>query len=89
MVFDTMSIIAYVVGLILIYVCCWIFIRPLKWLFKLLFNGVLGGLILVAINFIGSFAGLHITINPLSALITGLLGVPGVVLIIILQFILP
>lgn len=89
MVFDTMSIIAYVVGLILIYVCCWIFIRPLKWLFKLLFNGVLGGLILVAINFIGGFAGLHITINPLSALITGLLGVPGVVLIIILQFILP
>lgn len=89
MVFDTMSIIAYVVGLILIYVCCWIFIRPLKWLFKLLFNGVLGGLILVAINFIGSFAGLHITINPLSALITGLLGVPGVVLIVILQFILP
>ena len=89
MVFDTMSIIAYVVGLILIYVCCWIFIRPLKWLFKLLFNGVLGGLILVAINFIGGFAGLHITINPLSALITGLLGVPGVVQIIILQFILP
>ncbi len=89
MVFDTMSIIAYIVGLILLYVLCWIFIRPLKWLFKLLLNGILGGLILAAINFFGSFAGLHIVINPLSALITGLLGVPGVVLIVILQFILP
>lgn len=88
MIFDTMSIIAYVVGLILLYVCCWIFIKPLKWLLRLMLNGILGGLILAAVNFIGSFAGIHITINPLTALITGLLGVPGVVLIIILQFVL-
>lgn len=89
MVFDTMSIIAYVIGLVLLYVCCWIFIRPLKWLFKLILSSVIGGLILAAINFFGGFAGIHIIINPLSALITGLLGVPGVVLIIILQFLLP
>lgn len=88
MILDTMSIIAYVVGLILLYVCCWIFIKPLKWLLRLMLNGILGGLILAAVNFIGSFAGIHITINPLTALITGLLGVPGVVLIIILQFVL-
>lgn len=88
MVFDTMSIIAYTVGLVLLYICCWIFIRPLKWLFKLLMNSIVGGLILAAINFFGSFVGIHIIINPLSALITGLLGVPGVLLIIILQFIL-
>ena len=88
MAFDTMSIIAYVVGLIILYFMCWLFIRPLKGLFKLLINGVLGGFILAAINFFGGFVGLHIVINPLTALITGLLGVPGVVLIIILQFIL-
>ena len=86
--FDTLSIIAYVVGLVLLYILCKIFIRPIRWLFKIVLNGIIGGLILAAINFIGGFAGLHIIINPLSALITGLLGVPGVVLIILLQFLL-
>lgn len=89
MIFDTMSIIAYVIGLVLLYVCCWIFIRPLKWLFKLMLSSVIGGLILAAINFFGGFVGVHIIINPLSALITGLLGIPGVVLIVLLQFLLP
>ena len=88
MMFDTLSIIAYVVGLVLLYILCKIFIRPIRWLFKIVLNGIIGGLILAAINFIGGFAGLHIIINPLSALITGLLGVPGVVLIILLQFLL-
>lgn len=88
MIFDTMSIMAYVFGLVLIYICCRIFVRPLKWLAKLLINGILGGLILASINFVGGFAGMHIIINPLTALIAGILGLPGVALIIILQYIL-
>ncbi len=88
MIFDTTSILAYVVGLLLIFFICRIFIRPLRWLLKIIFNSIIGGLILAAVNFVGGFAGITVIINPLSALLAGLLGVPGVVLVILLQYIL-
>lgn len=88
MQFDFMSIMAYVFGLILIYVLCWVFIRPLKWVFKLIINGILGGLILAAINMFGGLLGMSIVINPVTSLITGILGIPGVALILLLQWIL-
>lgn len=88
MLFDGMSIMAYAVGLILVYLLCWIFIRPLKWIFKLGINSVLGGFMLAAVNLVGGFMGMHISINPLTALISGVLGVPGMGLIIALQYIL-
>lgn len=86
MVYDSMSILAYAIGLVMIYIVCKIFVKPLKWIFKLVLNAVIGGLILVTINFIGGFAGMNIIINPLTALITGFLGIPGIALIIILQY---
>lgn len=85
--FDITSILAYAAGLVLLFVFCRIFIQPIKWMLKLLINGILGGLILAAVNFAGGFAGITVIINPLSALISGLLGVPGVILVIILQYI--
>ncbi len=86
MMFDGMSIMAYAVGLVMIYFICRLFIKPLKWALKLLLNGVIGGLILVTINLIGGFAGMSIIINPLTSLLAGFLGVPGIALIIILQY---
>ncbi len=88
MIFDKMSIMAYAVGLVLIYVFCRIFIKPIRWLAKCLINGVFGGLILAAVNFVGGFAGMSVIINPFTSLISGFLGVPGVLLIIILQYML-
>ncbi|MDO4744419.1 MAG: pro-sigmaK processing inhibitor BofA family protein [Clostridia bacterium] len=88
MFFDGGSILAYVIGLLLTFAICRIFIKPIKWIFKLVINGILGGLILAAVNFVGGFAGITVVITPLSALIAGLLGVPGVLLVILLQYIL-
>ncbi len=88
MIFDTMSILAYVAGLVITVVFCRIFIKPISKLFRLLINGLIGGFILAAVNFVGGFAGITVNINPLTALIAGLLGLPGVILVIILQYIL-
>lgn len=88
MFLDGSSILAYAIGLLLAFAICRIFIKPIKWLFKLLFNGILGGLILAAVNFVGGFAGITVMITPFSALLAGLLGVPGVLLVILLQYIL-
>ena len=88
MIFDTMSIMAYSLGLIIIYVCCRIFAKPLKWVLRLTVNAILGGLVLAAVNFVGGFAGMAVIINPLTSLIAGLLGLPGVALVILMQYLL-
>ncbi len=86
--FDITSILAYAASLLLLFVFCRVFIKPIKWMLKLLINGILGGLILAAVNFAGGFAGITVIINPLSSILSGLLGVPGVILVIILQYLL-
>lgn len=86
MMFDSGSVFAYAIGLVLIFIICRIFVKPLKWLLRLLVNAAIGGLILAAVNFAGGFAGITVVISPLSALLAGLLGVPGVLLVILLQY---
>lgn len=77
----------YGIGLLLLYILGMILVWPLKKILKLIFNGILGGIALLIFNFIGGFFSLHIAINPLNAIIVGFLGVPGVILLLILQII--
>lgn len=80
-------ILAYAAGLILLYFIGWILIIPIKYLVKLIINGVIGGILLLLVNFLGGFIGIYIAINPITAIIVGFLGVPGVILLIVLQYI--
>lgn len=77
----------YIIGLALLYIAGIILVFPIKKILKLIGNGIIGGLTLLLFNFVGKFFGLGIVINPLNAIIVGLLGVPGVVLLLILQII--
>ncbi len=88
MVFDAGSVFLYVVGLFLLYLCCWIFIKPLKWLLRLGGSWLMGGAAVALWNFLAGGAGWGLALNPLTAMITGVLGVPGMILIFILTKIL-
>ncbi|WP_416198900.1 pro-sigmaK processing inhibitor BofA family protein [Sporanaerobacter sp.] len=81
-------ILAYAFGLLILYIIGMLLVVPLKWIGKLIINGILGGVALFLINIIGNFVGFSIAINPINAIITGILGLPGVALILILQKIL-
>ena len=61
-----------------------IFSVPLKALFKLIINSVLGGLLIFIINLIGAVWNFHIGLNIGTALVVGILGIPGAILLIIL-----
>jgi inhibitor of the pro-sigma K processing machinery len=61
---------------------------PFKIIFKLLINIILGGILLVVVNILGAGFGLHIPFNAITALTSGILGIPGVILLIILQYVL-
>jgi len=81
-------IIAYALGLILLYIAGWLLLVPLKMLLKFILNGIIGGIVLWVLNLVGGLIGVKIAINPLTALLVGFLGIPGIILILLLQFIL-
>ena len=79
-------ILAYAFGLILLYILGYLLLIPIKWILKLIYNGILGGILLLVINVVGGFFGFHVAINIVTALIAGVLGVPGVVLLTVMQY---
>jgi inhibitor of the pro-sigma K processing machinery len=76
---------AYVFGIILLYVVGRMFLMPIKLIFRLIYNGLIGGAMLWALNFVGLHIGFTIAINPITALIAGFLGLPGVILLILFK----
>lgn len=60
---------------------------PIKKLFKLALNAGLGFIGLFIFNFFGEFVGLSIPITLVSVLVTGCFGVPGLLLLVLAQFI--
>ena len=63
-----------------------IFVLPIKKIVKLIINSVLGGITIYTINIIGANYGFHIGLNWWTILCTGILGIPGVVLVVILKY---
>lgn len=85
---DITVVFAYLFGIIILYLLAQIFYVPLKTLVKLIFNGIIGGLLLALFNIVGSYWGLCLAINPITALVAGLLGLPGILLLLVLRYIL-
>ncbi len=81
------TIVAFAVGIIALYVLGLLLVIPIKIIIKLMINGVIGGITLFLVNLVGGIFGLSIGINPVTALIAGFLGFPGVVILLILQLI--
>ena len=65
-----------------------IFIVPIKWIMKLVFNSILGALIIWTINLIGGIWGFHIGLNFFTAVMVGILGIPGAICLTVISLIL-
>ncbi len=59
---------------------------PLKFIFKVFFNTLAGFIFLWIINYFGNYIGLTIPITWLTAVIVGVLGLPGAALLIVFRF---
>ncbi len=84
---DAATIVAYAFGLLLLYVVAYVLYVPLKVIVRLTYNAIVGGILLWLVNLAGGFFGLSVAINPVTALVAGFLGIPGVVLLIALQYV--
>ena len=56
--------------------------KPIRFIFKLLINTVLGFVLLWLVNFFGGGLGIALELSLLNALVVGLLGIPGVLLLL-------
>ncbi len=63
-------------------------IMPIKQILKLVFNSVLGGALILIINWMGAMFNFHIGLNIFTAIFVGILGIPGAVLLAIFKLIL-
>jgi len=82
---DIGIVMAYSAGIMLIFMISWIFVKPLKFLVRLILNSVLGALFLIIFNYFGQFTGIYIGVNEVTALLIGILGIPGFIAILLLK----
>ena len=82
------SLIYALMGIVILFLA----IKLLKWPIKIVINGIIGVVILYVANFIianlslvGINVRLSLPINPITALIAGFFGVPGVIVLIIIK----
>lgn len=63
------------------------FSEPLKLLLKAALNTALGLAALLAVNATAAYTGIELGLNLFNALVVGVLGVPGLVLLILVQWV--
>jgi len=73
---------------ILILLTVTIFRRPVGCLLRLVINTIGGFITLFLLNLVGQFFGITLGFNLLNAVIVGIFGLPGVGLLLILQWLL-
>lgn len=78
------SIAAFGFGILILWLICKLLKVSLKIIWKLVVNALLGALILVVFNLIGGLFGFTLPITFLSALVAGVFGVPGVIVLALL-----
>lgn len=79
------TIIYVVIGVLLLWLIIKLFSTPIKWALKLLLNALLGFVMLFIFNFFGGFIGLELTVGWLSAIVAGILGIPGIILLLLIE----
>ena len=82
------TIISYIIGIICLFFFGRMFIVPIKKVAKLVFSLLVGGMAIIIINIIFGVFNYHIALNPITAFIVGVMGLPGVALVVALKGIL-
>ena len=84
-----MSFLGFLLGTAAVLAAAKLFKKPIEIIIKLLINSLVGFLVLILLNtLLASFDIAGIPVNALTSLIAGVFGLPGIVLLFLLSFIL-
>ena len=72
---------AYAAGMLAVYLAGRFLLLPLKYTARIIINSLAGGAVILLINCVESYTGIMIPLNALNALIAGVLGVPGIIVL--------
>lgn len=76
------------VGILLVSLLLRILKKPIKWIFKLLLHALFGYVYLFIFNFIGAWFGVSLDVTWLTAVVSGVFGIPGVAVLLLLKYVL-
>ena len=79
---------AFAIGVVLMCLLGYVLLTPRRFLWRFAAGGVLGALVLCALNFFGALVGFQVAVNPFTAMAVGFLGLPGAALVVALQLLL-
>ncbi|MBR6755874.1 MAG: pro-sigmaK processing inhibitor BofA family protein [Peptococcaceae bacterium] len=65
-----------------------LFASPLQSMLKLMLNSVIAVVLLCFAGIIGEYLGINFPINPLTIVLVAILGLPGLILIALMNFLL-
>ena len=82
------EIIVLIIPALLIFLLLKIITKPMKLIFKLLINTACGFVCLILLNALAGITGYVFEVSFLTAAIVGVLGMPGIVLLILASFLL-
>ncbi|MBR5517791.1 MAG: pro-sigmaK processing inhibitor BofA family protein [Clostridia bacterium] len=77
-----------IIGTILGCILIAVFSKPLGLILKVAVNSALGGVCIIAFNFVSQIFGFFIGVNALTAVTVGILGIPGFIMLLMLRLIL-
>ena len=80
------DILIVVAAVFLLWLVIRLFRKPIRWILKLLLNTAIGFAALFALNFFGSAVGITLGLNWINALVIGVAGFPGLVLLLLLKY---
>lgn len=82
-----MQYLVLILTIIAVIIIAKIFTWPLKKILKLLLNIAVGLVMILLVNVFGESIGLHIPFNIITAIVAGSLGIPGVIALIVINYI--
>jgi inhibitor of the pro-sigma K processing machinery len=82
------EILALAVPVLFIFLFIKILLTPMKLIFKLLLNTGCGFICLFLLNLLSGITGIVFELNFITAAIVGFLGLPGIVLLLVVQYLL-
>jgi inhibitor of the pro-sigma K processing machinery len=74
--------------LLIIYIGAKVILKPVKLLWKLIINSLIGLVLLLLVNYLAARFGFELPVNIITVLVAGFLGIPGVLLLICFQLLL-
>ena len=73
-------------GILLLWLLIQLFKKPIKLLLKLACNTAIGYIALLLVNKFGALIGVSLGLNWVNALIIGVFGYPGLILLLLLKY---